>query len=285
MFKKNGIWLQSPFLLKVAGTWKVPTTSVKTENGWKLDPSNVNLNKGSLTIGLIDSSSVISLTMTNSPLRRVVTAEILVNDVVVSTINSTNFDNSTPITIPAGNNRQVRFKGVIDPINAFTFNANFVIKSIDSISDTDYIHRFYPTLNSSALVSVPENLPPSVTSLAACFSNCSNFTGTGLAKWKTTNVTNMSGLAFLLTKFNPDLSEWDVSNVTVFDHCFYGASIFNRSLAKWNTGKATTMYMMFYNTTSFNQNISGWDVGKVTFWSAFSGNSALSVANTPPKFR
>jgi hypothetical protein len=45
------------------------------------------------------------------------------------------------------------------------------------------------------------------------------------------------------------------------------------------------MREMFAGARAFNQNVSSWATARVSDWVGFRTGSALSTANTPPKFR
>ena len=85
-----------------------------------------------------------------------------------------------------------------------------------------------------------------------------------IARWDTSNVTDMSKIFSEATSFNQDIGQWDVSNVTNMDGMFLLAKKFNKSLNKWNVSNVTDMSEMFSQATSFNQDIGQWDVSNVT---------------------
>lgn len=89
-----------------------------------------------------------------------------------------------------------------------------------------------------ALATVPNSIPPTVTSLNSLFSGATNF--------------------------NQDISMWDVSNVTDFSYMFWNCFVYNQSLSAWDVSSATNMNYMFYNATSFNQVINNWCVTNIT---------------------
>ena len=96
------------------------------------------------------------------------------------------------------------------------------------------------------------------------FSNCYALTTVpSMNDWDVSNVTNMSGMFFIATSFNQDISSWDVSKVTNMDRMFYGTS-FNQDIGSWNVSNVTNMNGMFYYSSSFNQDIGNWNVSNVT---------------------
>lgn len=105
---------------------------------------------------------------------------------------------------------------------------------IESFSET-VAHQ---TISASAsLLTVPETLPPNITSTNSMFRYCS--------------------------EFNQDISMWDTSNVTDMGFMFAGASSFNQDISSWNVGQVTNMNSMFDTAKSFNQDLSSWDVSLI----------------------
>jgi surface protein len=122
------------------------------------------------------------------------------------------------------------------------------------------------------LVSVPAQLPPTVTSLAGTFQNASKFNDPNVLQWDTGNVTNMSNLFAGATAFHQPIGTWDTSSVTNMASMFSGSS-FNQPIGTWDTSSVTNMAGMF-SGSSFNQPIGTWDTSKVTnMGSMFSGSS------------
>jgi len=125
------------------------------------------------------------------------------------------------------------------------------------------------------------------TSLAYCFSNCTNF-NSNLNNWDTSNVTNMNSMFNSATNFNSNLNNWDTSNVTNMNSMFNTATNFNNGDTDnsgntanngnyplhFNTSKVTNMGSMFYFALAFNQSISYdsinnyWDTSNVIYMDA-----------------
>lgn len=76
------------------------------------------------------------------------------------------------------------------------------------------------------------------------------------------------------------------ASVTNLNYAFQECRGFNHAaVSQWDTKNVLKMDAAFQNATVFNQDISNWNVTNVTSWSNFRNASALSTANTPPKFR
>jgi surface protein len=123
-----------------------------------------------------------------------------------------------------------------------------------------------------------------VTNMDAMFIRALTF-NQPLNNWNTANVTNMAGVFSSASAFNQPIGNWNTANVTDMSRMFNGATSFNQPIGNWNTTKVTDMKFMFNGARAFNQNISRWNVTNVTDWDNFRASSALTTANTPPKFR
>lgn len=89
----------------------------------------------------------------------------------------------------------------------------------------------------------------------------------GIEKWDTSSVTNMSGMFISAEYFNADISKWNTSSVTNMGGMFSGAKSFNQPLDSWNTSSVTDMGEMFEGTDCFNQPLDSWNVSSVIFMS------------------
>ncbi|SHF02777.1 surface protein, partial [Psychroflexus salarius] len=141
------------------------------------------------------------------------------------------------------------------------------------LQDLDY--AFY---GASALTSVPEALPSTVTSLSYTFYNAFTF-NQDLSSWDVSNVTDFS---FLFSRdtfdetpnmsFNQPIGNWTMTNATDLGFMFAFNNAFNQDLSGWNVSNVTDMQGLFFGATAFNQDLSGWDVSNVTnFFSMFRG--------------
>ncbi|WP_107670315.1 BspA family leucine-rich repeat surface protein, partial [Mycoplasma leachii] len=106
-----------------------------------------------------------------------------------------------------------------------------------------------------------------ITDMSYAFYNTIWINEKSIAKWNTSNVTNMEGMFGLTKSFDQDLSGWDVSKVVNFKNMFDRAKKFNNENKplNWNSKlkSAKNMQGMFRSTNSFNQDISEWDVSNV----------------------
>ena len=96
---------------------------------------------------------------------------------------------------------------------------------------TDFSSAFE---NCIRLMSVPNELPLTVTTLNSMFKDA--------------------------TVFNQDISSWDTSNVTDMGSMFFNAISFNQDIWTWIVKNVTNMTSMFDNAVSFNQDLSRWTV-------------------------
>eukprot|EP01122_Echinamoeba_exundans_P012070 TRINITY_DN4976_c0_g1_i1.p1 TRINITY_DN4976_c0_g1~~TRINITY_DN4976_c0_g1_i1.p1 ORF type:complete len:923 (-),score=88.24 TRINITY_DN4976_c0_g1_i1:2021-4789(-) len=117
--------------------------------------------------------------------------------------------------------------------------------------------------DSIELTTVPDQLPPSITSTARLFSSCRLF-NQNISSWNVSTVTNMKAMFLTAAAFNQSLEQWDVSQVTDMSFVFSYAASFNSSLSTWNVTKVRDMSYMFASATRFNQPLDSWDVSRVT---------------------
>ena len=145
------------------------------------------------------------------------------------------------------------------------------------------------------LVSVPDNLPSTVSSTMAMFNRADAF-NQDISSWDTSNVTNMTSMFRETDTFNQDISSWDTSNVTIMASMFKEALAFNQSINAWNTSNVVSMRYMFSEAESFDQDLNSWDTSSVTDMSsmfylanAFGGNisswDTSNVTNMLAMFR
>jgi surface protein len=169
--------------------------------------------------------------------------------------------------------------GTTDGVNGhFNIRAgNTFITSVanwgDASSLNSLVLAFY---NCTALISVPNTLPVSVTNTSGMFYNARAF-NQPIDSWDVGNVTNMSGMFYYASVFKQQIGTWDVSNVTNMNSMFYNASAFNQPIDSWDVGNVTDMSYMFSSASAFNQPIGNWDVSNVTHMSVmFYGASAFN---------
>ena len=128
------------------------------------------------------------------------------------------------------------------------------------------------------LVSVPNRIPSTVTSISWMFYNATSFNGP-LNSWDVSNLTDMSNAFRSATSFNQPLNNWDVSSVTNMTNMFCQSG-FNSPIGNWNVSNVTDMGGMFASSP-FNQPLNNWDVSSVTnmvemFGGAYSFNQPLN---------
>ncbi len=126
-------------------------------------------------------------------------------------------------------------------------------------------------IGSNYLTSVPEVLPPDITSLEQAFFGSSVgdqgsqfLNDPNISGWDISRVTNMRSTFHGCNNFNQPLSSWDVSSVTTMRSMFNHAFDFNQDISGWDVSSVTDMRNMFEDARDFNQDISGWDVSNVT---------------------
>jgi surface protein len=119
------------------------------------------------------------------------------------------------------------------------------------------------------LVSVPTDLPSTVTETGYMFSSATGF-NQDLNTWDTTNVTDMSGMFQGDTTFNdggialvsdPGIG-WDTTNVTDMNDMFEGDTAFNQDLGSWNithvSNLADALDYTSLSTANFDSTLAGW---------------------------
>lgn len=141
--------------------------------------------------------------------------------------------------------------------------------------------------NCDGLVSVPANLPSSLTDISFFFEgiSASNSAFANVVTWDISNVTDITKTFLACPNFNQDITSWNTANVTSMQATFNGASTFNQNIGVWNTSNVIDMREVFGGATAFNQNIGSWDTGNVTnmssmFYLASSFNQNIGAWNT-----
>lgn len=81
-----------------------------------------------------------------------------------------------------------------------------------------------------------------------------------VSKWDTSNVEDMTGLFYNMSKFNCDISEWNTKNVKSMANMFTYCSEFNQDISKWNVENVKNVNSMFMNCSKFNQNLNDWKI-------------------------
>lgn len=170
----------------------------------------------------------------------------------------------------------VTTEGLANSLNSVSEFSDNCLRSVNEWPEgiNTLENAFY---NQRNLISVPNYLPPEVTSLKSTFGDTQNFNDSALVTWRVSNVTDMSGL-FADTAFNQDISGWDVSNVEDMSGMFERNFDFNQPIGKWGekTSKVKDMSAMFYQNPSFNQDISEWNVENVKDMSNMFGATSFN---------
>lgn len=121
-----------------------------------------------------------------------------------------------------------------------------------------------------------------ITDLSEIFAGSKRQDFTGISKWDTSNVKNMSSMFYNMENFNEDISSWNVEQVEDMSYMFEGADKFNQDISDWNTSNVTNMRGMFYEASSFNQDISSWNTKNVKdMYDMFYGSP---LENNPPEW-
>lgn len=182
-------------------------------------------------------------------------------------------------TYSTGGSKTVSISGTLTVFATITSGADKLtdILSFGTIGLENLNSAFDGCVN---LVSVPNQLPATVTTCVSMFEGCTSLNDSDITSWDTVNVTNMSNMFNGASVFNQPIGSWNTSNVTNMQEMFYEASAFNQPIGSWDTSNVTTTYYMFGYATAFNQPLT-WDLSSVTdisymFNEATSFNSGLS---------
>lgn len=111
---------------------------------------------------------------------------------------------------------------------------------------------------------VPDVLPENITSLKDAFKELTSSTVSGIEKWNTSKIKDMTSIFDTARAFNQDISNWDISNVETMDFMFTRAEAFNQDISNWNTKNVKSMRGLFKETKQFNQNLNNWKTSNVT---------------------
>jgi hypothetical protein len=168
-----------------------------------------------------------------------------------------------------------------------TSNSNTWGLSTSNISSIASFNQAF--FNADKLLSVPNQIPSSVTDLSQMFANSNIFNGitntngtdTGtLSVWNTGNVTNMSQMFTFCLLFNSNIGTWNTTNVVNMGSMFSGATLFNADISNWSVNNVVDMSNMFAgNNPAFNKNITYWEVRNSTaFTNMFADPGAFKTA-------
>jgi surface protein len=70
----------------------------------------------------------------------------------------------------------------------------------------------------------------------------------GIGKWNTSSVSNMSSLFQNKTTFNENISDWDTSSTTDMSNMFNGATNFSQNISHWKLHATCVFTDMFTGT-------------------------------------
>jgi len=195
---------------------------------------------------------------------------------------------SFPTTsVAAGINGVIEISLVTPQNTITTFSVNGgepILTTVATTNTTTWalgtaINSFASTFAScTALTSVPNDIPPTVTTLANMFNDADALNDPNISSWNTSFVTNMSGLFTQtngVSSFNRNIGSWNVRKVTTFANMFNNATAFNNDgqPMPWSAGggvgndsSVTTISMnqMFLSASAFNADITAWNTAKVT---------------------
>jgi hypothetical protein len=150
---------------------------------------------------------------------------------------------SYTVSITAAYN-ELRSEFINDPSTLISINTWDDDTKLDSINFNNCVN----------LISVPNTLPSTITTMLSAFAGCTSFN-------------------------HPSVVSWDTSNVEEFNNAFAGATIFNQPIGSWNTSNVEIANAMFSGAIAFNQDISDWDFSNMTTLGSFISNSGMSTAN------
>ncbi len=150
------------------------------------------------------------------------------------------------------------------------------VLSFGDIGLTSLQSAFYSADN---LITVPAELPTTITDLSHSFHDISQSAITNLSSWDVSNVTTMKDMFHGANTFNQDISGWDVSKVENMGGMFDKAELFNANIGTWNVSSVSNMASMFAGAESFNQNIGNWNVSNVENMSVMFGFDDGAVSN------
>lgn len=112
-----------------------------------------------------------------------------------------------------------------------------------------------------------------ITDMSGLFLDSTRKDFSGIEKWDTSNVANMSEM-FKNSCFNKPLDNWDVSNVTDMSKMF-AQTPFNQPLISWDVSAVEDMSYMFF-CTPFNHSLNSWDVSRLRKASFMFAHSSFS---------
>lgn len=129
------------------------------------------------------------------------------------------------------------------------------------------------------LLTLPNNLPSTVTNLRCLVCDTAAFNDADIASWDLSNVTNISSLFQAARLFNQDIGNWNVSTVTDMANLFNQAISFDQNIGNWDVSNVTDMTQMFNGVTLSPENydtlLSGWSTLNLRNNVTFDGGNAI----------
>jgi YVTN family beta-propeller protein/surface protein len=177
---------------------------------------------------------------------------------------------------------RITITGISDGFGGAQWSGYDKVTSVDSWGDlgADFSNLDYAFFASHSLLSVPNYLPTSITSLVQTFSD-STFNDSNVTGWDVSHVVDMFGMFQNSTSFNQNLGSWDVSRVETFSNMFKRTRAFNQDISGWPLSTSQPIFLdsMFEDASAFNQNLSSWNVSQARYMDSMFDGSALSTAN------
>jgi surface protein len=156
----------------------------------------------------------------------------------------------------------VTITGTLTHFGASSYPNAYKLTKINDFGDIGLTDLSYACTNAYNLISIPEQIPSTVTNLSNMFYNATYF-NQDIGNWDVSNVTNMESMFYSAYSFNQDIGGWDVSSVTDMNGMFCYGNAFNQNIGSWDVSNVTDMMEMFQYAFQFNQDIGGWDVSSV----------------------
>jgi Mycoplasma protein of unknown function, DUF285 len=186
-----------------------------------------------------------------------------VNDTTPGNLSYTYADSGTYTITVTGNVPEFGTPAGTTPVADYALTA---VTNWDGVGLTSLYNAFSGDTN---LVSVPTDLPSTVTETGYMFSSATSF-NQNLNTWDTTDVTDMSGMFEGDTAFNdggvalvsaPGIG-WDTTNVTDMNDMFEGDTAFNQDLGSWNISQVSNLADALdhtaMSTDNFDATLDGW---------------------------
>lgn len=163
----------------------------------------------------------------------------------------------------AANRATVTVVGSVTSFGAYDWSGASSLLEVKAWGSSPLRSLSYAFYNASALTSVPDELPGTVTDLSYAFTNAGAF-NQDISGWDVSSVTDLSYAFSNADAFNQDISGWDVSSVTDMRRLFYNAELFNQNIGGWDVSNVEDFHETFEDTPAFNQNLSSWDLSSAT---------------------